>query len=122
MNVAGFGFRSTATPGDLHAALAAVGQQPDALATLRHKGETAVFRDFAAHLNLPVILVDEPEIAGTDTPTQSLRIMARFGTGSVAEAVALVAAHRHGPARLICPRHMTTDGTATVALAETSPQ
>ncbi|HZV10809.1 MAG TPA: precorrin methylase, partial [Novosphingobium sp.] len=46
------------------------------------------------------------------------RMIARFGTGSLAEALALVAA---GPgARLIAPRHISTDGMATAAIAQRS--
>jgi cobalt-precorrin 5A hydrolase len=55
-------------------------------------------------------------LAGIDTPTQSKLVAEKFGTGSVAEAAALVAA---GPrARLIATRTVSQDRTATAAIAE----
>lgn len=55
-------------------------------------------------------------LAGIETPTQSELVAEKFGTGSVAEAAALVAA---GPrARLIATRAVSRDRTATAAIAE----
>ncbi|WP_417839014.1 cobalamin biosynthesis protein [Tritonibacter scottomollicae] len=117
MIVAGFGFADRATTASLVEALAALSPRPDRLATLRAKADTALFRGFATAQGLPVIPLDEAQISGIETPTHSPRIAARFHTGSVAEAAALVAA---GPgARLIQTRYVTTDRLATVALAET---
>ena len=116
MIVAGFGFADRATTASLVEALTALSRRPDQLATLRAKADTALFRDFATAQGLPVIPLDEAQISGIETPTHSPRIAARFHTGSVAEAAALVAA---GPGvRLIQTRYVTTDGLATVALAE----
>jgi cobalt-precorrin 5A hydrolase len=53
------------------------------------------------------------------TITQSPRVQALRGVGSVAEAAALAAA---GPnARLLGPRAVSACGTATAALAEGDP-
>ncbi|MQQ08834.1 precorrin methylase [Epibacterium sp. SM1979] len=122
MIVAGFGMRAAASLVDLTQALSGLPAHPQLLATLRAKGETEVFQSFASSQNLATCLLEEDEIAGIETPTRSSRILARFGTGSLAEAAALVAARRHGTARLIHPRHISTDGLVTVALAEVHPQ
>lgn len=118
MRVAGLGFRGAATAAALRevvqAAIGVAGGAPlDALATLPHKAQAPVVQALARAMGLPVRAVD---VAGQDTPTQSARIRDDFGTGSVAEAAALVAA---GPgARLIVGRMVSADGTATAAIAE----
>ena len=55
-------------------------------------------------------------LAGVETATRSERIAAKFGVGSLAEAVALVAAGRN--ARLVSSRVVSQDRTATAAIAE----
>ncbi|MFS4582492.1 cobalamin biosynthesis protein [Phaeobacter sp. C3_T13_0] len=121
MKVAGIGFRDAATAADLQAALALTGEQVDALASVIGKAETAVMLEFARKAGLPVIALQEHDIAGEQTLTCSPRIKARFGTGSLAEAAALVGA-RQGQAgaraRLLAPRVVTADGLATAAIAE----
>lgn len=108
MRVAGVGFRAAATAEEITAALAPLGRL-DALATLPAKA--AALRAAVAPLGLPVRAV---EVAGVPTPTRAPRILAAHGTGSVAEAAALVAA---GPgARLAVPRCICPGGV-TVALA-----
>ncbi|NIZ15623.1 cobalamin biosynthesis protein [Phaeobacter sp. HF9A] len=120
MMIAGLGFSARATTTSLMQLLAALPQRPQALAALRAKAETALFQDCAASLGLPVFLLDESEIAGIETPTHSPRILARFNTGSLAEAVALVAARKAGAEALLIQTRLTAaDGLATVALAET---
>jgi cobalt-precorrin 5A hydrolase len=110
MRVAGLGFRTGATPEDLTEALALAGPV-DALATAHSKAEA--LRGLIADRGLPIHGVD---VAGTETPTRSDRVMARFNTGSVAEAAALIAA---GPgARLVLARRVTSNGQATIAVAE----
>lgn len=116
MIVAGFGFSNRATEASLAEAFAALQQRPDRVATLRTKAESPVFRAFAIAEGLSVYALDEAQISGVETPTLSPRIYARFNTGSVAEAAALVGAG--AGARLIQTRYVTTDGLATVALAE----
>lgn len=116
--VAGIGFRADSTAADLSALLARAETLPDAVATLSGRAATSGFRAFAKAHDLGVITLDEEDIAGEQTMTCSPRIKARFGTGSVAEAAALVAARRFGPARLIAPRLIGPDGATTLALAE----
>ncbi|MCD9148575.1 cobalamin biosynthesis protein [Pseudophaeobacter flagellatus] len=122
MMIAGFGFRSTATLADLRAALALTGAQPDALASITTKASQSALVDLAQALSVPLIALTEDEITGTPTLTSSSRILTRFGTGSLAEACALVAARKGQPqgvqARLIAPRVITADGFATAAIAE----
>ncbi|MCA2006321.1 cobalamin biosynthesis protein [Tritonibacter mobilis] len=116
MMIAGFGFSNRATEASLAEAYNALKTRPDRVVTLRAKADSPVFRAFALAQNLTVETLDEDLIAGVATPTLSPRIHARFNTGSVAEACALVAAG--AGARLIQRRCVTTDGLATVALAE----
>ncbi|MDC0657937.1 cobalamin biosynthesis protein [Leisingera sp. SS27] len=121
MKVAGIGFRSAATAADLQAALALTGAQVDALASVTEKAQAPAMQELARSIGLPVIALQEQDIAGEQTLTCSPRIKARFGTGSLAEAAALAGA-RHGVpgagARLLAPRVVTADGLATVAIAE----
>lgn len=114
MIVAGFGCRSGASKQALRAALGGHGVGVTALATLAHK--EALLAPLARALGLPLILIDPRAIEGADTPTQSAASLAAYGSGSVAEAVALVAAG--SGARLIAPRIVSPDGQATCALAE----
>ena len=110
MRVAGIGFRAAAGAASVRDALG--GAEVDALATLARKAPAlrALLPD------LPVIGVEEAELAGVATPASSPRIAERFGTGSLAEAAALLAA---GPgARLIVTRRISGDGMATAAIAE----
>ena len=121
MKVAGLGFRSAATAADLQAALALAGERVDALASVAEKAEAPAMQELARSIGLPVIALENQDIAGEQTLTCSPRIKARFGTGSLAEAAALAGA-RHGvagaSARLLAPRVVTADGLATAAIAE----
>lgn len=105
MRIAGIGFQSTATPQALRAALASVGAV-DRVATAAPKAAAlaqALGRD-----------VESAEVAGTSTPTMSQASFDAHGTGSVAEAAALVVA---GPnARLLERRKII--GGVTIAVAE----
>lgn len=118
MKVAGLGFRSTATPASLREALLAAGGADGvaALATLRDKAASPAFVSLARDLALPIRAIAAESIRGIATPTRSDRVAATFGTGSVAEAVALAAAGRG--ARLLAPRAVSRDGQATAAIAE----
>lgn len=118
MTITGLGFRGTVTVAALHDVLKRQAQKPTHLAVLDTKVDTPGFCAFIADCALPVLIVAESEIHGIITPTQSPRIQSRFGTGSVAEALALAGAGRYGSARLIAPRQTTPDGLATVAQAE----
>lgn len=115
MRVAGLGFRSNAPTASLAEALAHAGQA-DALATARVKADAPAIRALAARLNLPLLAVD---VAGVVTPTQSPRVAALYGTGSLAEAAAL-AALAPG-ARIVTARVTSQDGMATCAIAQGDP-
>ncbi|MBM3603780.1 MAG: cobalamin biosynthesis protein [Alphaproteobacteria bacterium] len=105
MRVAGIGCRPGTAPAAIAAALAAAGGA-EALATIPDRAPE--LSAAARALGLPLHLVT---VAGIPTPTQSPRIRAAFGTGSVAEAAALALG-----GRLIAPR--TIHGPVTIAIAE----
>lgn len=107
MRVAGIGLRAQTRAADVAAALA--GLRVDALACLAGKSAALV------GLGLPVVQI--AEVAGIATPSHSDRIMARFGTGCLAEAVALVAA---GPGARIVQARRVFNGPLTLAIAEGS--
>ncbi|MCY1128357.1 cobalamin biosynthesis protein [Frigidibacter sp. RF13] len=116
MRVAGFGFRGAATVASLQDALARAGGGVTALATADRKASAPVAGAFARALGLPLVAVPRDLLARAVVLTHSAKVAERFGTGSVAEAAALVAC---GPgARLIGPRVVSGDGLATVAIAE----
>ncbi len=123
MIVAGFGCRARATPASLGAALAAAlaatgRDRPDALAIPADRA--ALLEPLAARLGVPLIPVAADVLAGVVTPTNSLASLIARGTGSVAEAAALVAA---GPgARLIVSRRIDPDRLATCAIARSSAE
>ena len=118
MRVAGLGFKKDVTLASLREALAAAGG-PDglaAMATVSDKADAEPLKQLARECGVPIRAVSADLLASIDTPTQSQRVTERFGTGSVAEAAALVAA---GPrARLIATRAISQDRTATAAIAE----
>ncbi|MDZ4391956.1 cobalamin biosynthesis protein [Cypionkella sp.] len=117
MIVAGLGFRKDAGIESLRDALrAAGGDNAHALATAEDKAAAAVIQALAAELALPLHAIPVESLRNQPTLTQSARVQARYGTGSLAEAAALAAA---GPgARLLGPRVTSQDGRATAALAE----
>lgn len=116
MIVAGLGFRRGASAESLRAALALVGV-PQALATAEDKVHEPGLLRLAKDLGLQVHGVPRAALAAQGIEG-SARVMAEYGTGSVAEAAALAAA---GPgARLIKGRRIGPDGMAVAALAETS--
>lgn len=92
------------------------GAQVQALATESAKSRAPVFRELAQAMTLPGLGVRVNDMAQMMTPTQSQRIIDKFGTGSLCEAAALVAA---GPqARLVAVRVVSGDGMATAAIAD----
>lgn len=108
MRVAGLGFSRRATPDDFAQALVVAGPVA-ALATAQEKAA-------ALRAALPSARVIGVAVRGVATPGQSPRAQAAHGTGSVAEAAALVAA---GPgARLVLERQVI--GGVVVAVAEGS--
>jgi cobalt-precorrin 5A hydrolase len=118
MRVAGIGYRDGAPGASLRAALAlaeAAGGPVEVLASL--PGKLAGLQALAAERGLPLLAV---AVNGVQTPTQSPRILAMHGTGSVAEAAALVAAG--AGARITVARIAAPDGMATCAIAESEGQ
>lgn len=116
MRVAGIGFRRAAPLTALRAALELCGTHPQALATLDRKAAAPQIVQLAAELGLPLLPVPEVALTAQPTLTQSPDQIARFATGSLAEAAALAAA---GPgARLLAPRVISPCGMATAAIAE----
>lgn len=121
MRFVGIGFRAAADLGSLQDALQKVllvagPDRIDALVTESAKAREKVFRDLAQTLGIPGLGITVADLEQMITPTQSQRIMDRFGTGSLAEAAALAAA---GPgARLVAERVVSGDGMATAAIAE----
>lgn len=97
-------------------ALAASGETAlDAIVTESAKSRAPVFRELAQVLSVPGLGIRTEDMAGMITPTQSQRIVDRFGTGSLCEAAALAAV---GPkAVLIAARVVSGDGMATAAIA-----
>lgn len=116
MRVAGIGFRRAASVASLRDALTRAGGPVDMLATVAGKAETPVMQELARSLGLPVRATGREVLGAQVTLTESAKVRARFGTGSVAEAAALAVA---GPgARLLGPRVVSGDGLATAAIAE----
>ncbi|MEM9550870.1 MAG: cobalamin biosynthesis protein [Pseudomonadota bacterium] len=117
MIVAGFGCRSRATADSLASALRATGHgaEVEALASLSDKVKLTAFRALADRLGLPVIALDDARLAQVETATHSTVSLVARGTGSVAEASALVAAG--SKARLLAPRVVSGDRLATCAIA-----
>ena len=117
MIVAGFGFRRAATAESLLDALdkARGPQAPALLATAEDKAAAPAFQALSARLGLPIHAVTLDALSQVETPTRSATVRALRGSGSVAEAAALVAA---GPgASLLGPRAVSADRMATCALA-----
>lgn len=112
MRVAGIGCRENTSAETLDA-LVRLALPLDRLATLVDR--EAVIAPVAAAFGLHLSLWSRDALLGVDTPTSSRRIVARFGTGSVAEALALVAAGRG--ARMIRRRIVSHDRQATLAIA-----
>ncbi len=116
MRVAGFGFRRGASLDALQDALTRAGgaQGLTALATADNKARG--LQALGKALDLPILPIQPETLAAQATLTQSPRVHALYGTGSLAEAAAVAAI---GPgARLIAPRAQSSDGTATAAIAE----
>jgi cobalt-precorrin 5A hydrolase len=112
MRVAGFGFRQNASLASFQAALDLTGAV-DALATTETK--LPGLAELSRVTGLPVISVTKAELMAHARPGTA-RVMAQFGTGSVAESAAIAAV---GPgARLTMSRITSPDGQVVVAIAE----
>jgi cobalt-precorrin 5A hydrolase len=117
MIVAGFGFRAEATLSALQDALASAQHgQPQVTLLATPHDKTALVEHLAELMILPLIAISPDTLRSTQTATQSTASLEARQTGSVAEACALAAA---GPgARLLRPRHISSDRMATCAIAE----
>lgn len=118
MKVAGFGFRRNAEVESLLAALDAAGgvNGVTRIATVADKASAAAFQALAERLALPLEAVPAEALPWVAVETQSEKSKAMYGTGSLSEAVALIAA---GPkARLLAARAISPDTMATCAIAE----
>ncbi len=115
--IAGFGFRSQTSTAALREALETAGgaQGVIAFATAEGKSQHPALVALAATLNLPILAIGADDLARQQIISYSTRVETLYGTGSVAEAAALAAL---GQARLLGPRSVSGDNTATAALAE----
>ena len=118
MKVAGLGFQRAASIDSLREALVVAGgaRGLDALATASDKADAPVLISLARELGLTIKAISAEQLAGIETPTRSARIEMMRGVGSLAEAAALAAVGRHG--RLVSARIVSSDKTATAAIAE----
>ncbi len=117
MKIAGLGFRAGATVASLRSALAAAGGAGGvtALATGEDKAAAAVIVAYAAELGLPIVGVSAADLAAQTTLTNSARVRAKTGAGSLAEAAALAVIGSN--AGLSGPRAVSEDHMATAAIA-----
>lgn len=116
MIIAGFGCTSLAAAPSLRAVLELHERAQDVTALACPEARQAALAPLARALGLPLIALPRTALAGIATPTQSARSLDAYGTGSVAEACALVAA---GPgAYLLAGRLVSADGLATCAIAK----
>ena len=117
LHVAGFGFRREATLASLAQALDQLIEQYGAIDKLAAAHSMlSLVEELGRLRGIEVIAVVDAELATVTTLTHSEQSLQARGTGSVAEAVALLAA---GPgATLLGPRIISVDRQATAALAE----
>tara|TARA_R110002020_G_scaffold46150_8_gene131467 strand:+ start:2555 stop:2935 length:381 start_codon:yes stop_codon:yes gene_type:complete len=117
LRIAGFGFRSEATLESLAQALDLLKHQYGAIDKLAAAHSMlSLVEELGRLRGIEVISVADAELPTVTTPTHSAQSLQARGTGSVAEAVALLAA---GPnARLMGPRIISADRKATAALAK----
>ncbi|ETA53520.1 cobalamin biosynthesis protein [Ponticoccus alexandrii] len=117
MIIAGFGFRSEVSEEALMEALElAGGLRAEKIATAGDKAVATAFVALAERLGLPVVAVPQEALEAQAVETQSRASLKERGVGSVAEAAALFAAGEGG--RLMAPRVVSSDRSATCALAE----
>lgn len=117
MKIAGFGFREGATIESLRTALQAAGGSVglSAVATSKAKAGAAIMMAFAAELSLPMVAISAADLEAQTTLTESARVRAKTGAGSLAEAAALAAIGSSG--QLLGPRAVSVDRLATAAIA-----
>jgi len=117
LRIAGFGFRREATPASLAQALDQLVEQYGAIDKLAAaRSMLPLVEELGRLRGIEVIAVADAKLPTVTTLTHSVQSLQARGTGSVAEAVALLAA---GPgATLLGPRIISADRKATAALAE----
>lgn len=114
MIIAGFGFRASVTAGTLRDLLGGV--EVDGLAVVADKAGHPALSDLVHSIGKPLFVIALRELSCDRAQTPAPHQPERYGIMSLAETVALAAA---GPlARLIQPRIIAADGTATMALAQ----
>lgn len=117
MIVAGFGFRSGASPSSLADALALACRRVGAIDALAAPADKlGLLEPMARERGLTIIPVAPDALAAACTFTQSPVSLAVRGTGSVAEASALAAAG--SGACLLVSRCISSDRMATCAIAQ----
>lgn len=116
--IAGFGFRDAATTASLMNALECHEKIADisGIAAPADKCRHSALKALAQHLHVPVYPIDPADLEAKVTPSQSEAVLAARGTGSVAEASALIAAG--ASATLISERQISKDRLAVCAIAK----
>ncbi|HCR97841.1 MULTISPECIES: cobalamin biosynthesis protein [Halomonas] len=121
LKVAGFGFRQQATLESLEQALDQLIAQYGPIDQLAAAHSMLpLVEALGSARNISVISVADAELASVATLTHSAYSLREKGTGSVAEAVALLTAG--SGARLLGPRTVSNDRQATAAVATTAAQ
>ena len=115
MIVAGVGFRASCTAEELAALVRTAGHATVLAAPARKHGAPALAASVL--LGLPLVLVEDGELAAVQhaCPTRSAVAARATGHASVAEACALAAAGRR--ARLVLPRIASAAATCAVAVS-----
>jgi cobalt-precorrin 5A hydrolase len=90
------------------------------LATSDRRAADPGVRSLALDLSWRLVAVPAAELAGQAVPHPSARVAAAVGTGSVAEAAALIVAGP--PAVLLVPKHIVDGVTVAVAVRNPSIQ
>ena len=123
MIFAGFGFRKGASVESLRDALqqaldlaGLTDSIPSRFGVPSDKMTSPVFERFAHSFEVSVNAVEPSELSSVQTSTQSERVLEMRGTGSVAEACALLASE--AGATLLTERVISSDRLATCALAK----
>lgn len=116
MIIAGIGLRQAATPEGLIAFIRQSGVGEDTTICVP---EWLMAHHCVRKLRAEqwsVRLISAARLYGVPTLTQSTRVLARYGTGSIAEACALCGGAPSG--QLKGPRRISPDNTATLAIAQ----
>jgi cobalt-precorrin 5A hydrolase len=122
MIVAGIGFRTHATCGDIvsivHRAQVESGTVVQLLAVPNRKAQHEALLDAVAKLSLPLTTIDETRLERVQDrcPTKSAAAMSAVGLASVAEACALAALGEQ--AQLLLPRIKSARATCAIATGD----